>query len=177
MKSLSRVQLFVTPWTVAYQAPPSMGFSRQEYWSGLPFPSPGDLPNPGIEPGFPALEADALTSESPGKPPREAPSIVSAKYTVLIYCTCHFQSGSLFILAASVCRSLQCLISSLTQGPEVVTCSVVLWGRRKTANKYDWRVWGALAVPGSHWGRPRSGRVCFPRLHCSGSRLLCRGTV
>ena len=48
--SLSRVRLFVTPWTVAYQVPPSMGFSRQEYWSGLPFPSPGDLPNPGIEP-------------------------------------------------------------------------------------------------------------------------------
>ena len=50
------------------QAPPSMGFSRQEYWSGLPFPSPGDLPNPGIEPGSPTLQADALTSEAPGKP-------------------------------------------------------------------------------------------------------------
>ena len=59
-----------TPWTVAYQAPPSMGFSRQEYWSGLPFLSPGDLPDPGMEPVSPALEADALTSESPGKPPR-----------------------------------------------------------------------------------------------------------
>ena len=47
----SHVQLFATPWTVAHQAPLSMGFSRQEYWSGLPFPSPGDLPNPGIEPG------------------------------------------------------------------------------------------------------------------------------
>ena len=58
----------MTLWTVAYQAPPSMGFSRQKYWSGLPFPSPGDLPNPGIEPGSPALEADALTSEPPGKP-------------------------------------------------------------------------------------------------------------
>ena len=56
-----------TPWTVAYQASPSMGFSRQEYWSGLPFPSPGDLPDPGIEPGSPALEADTLTSEPPGK--------------------------------------------------------------------------------------------------------------
>ena len=67
MKSLSRVQLFATPWTVAYQAPPSMGFSRQEYWSGLPFPSPGDLPDPGIEPRSPALETDALTSEPPGK--------------------------------------------------------------------------------------------------------------
>ena len=51
MKSLSRVRLFVTPWTVAHQAPPSMEFSRQEYLSGLPFPSPGDLPDPGIEPG------------------------------------------------------------------------------------------------------------------------------
>ena len=65
---LSCVLLFVTPWTVVYQAPPAMVFSRQEYWSGLPFPSPGDLPNPGIEPGSPTLEADALTSEPPGKP-------------------------------------------------------------------------------------------------------------
>jgi len=54
-----------TPWTVAHQAPPSMEFSRQEYWSGLPFPSPGDLPNPGIKPRSPALQADALTSEPP----------------------------------------------------------------------------------------------------------------
>ena len=68
VKSLSRVRLFAIPWTVAYQASPSMGFSRQEYWSGLPFPSPGDLPNPGIEPGSPALQADALTAELPGKP-------------------------------------------------------------------------------------------------------------
>ena len=67
-KLLSRVQLFVTPWTVAHQAPTSMGFSRQEYWSGLPFPSPGDLPDPGIEPRSPAFQADALTSEPPGKP-------------------------------------------------------------------------------------------------------------
>ena len=70
MKSLSCVRLFVTPWTIAYQAPLSIGFSRQEYWSGLPFPSPADLPDPGIEPGFPALEADAFTSEPPGKPYR-----------------------------------------------------------------------------------------------------------
>ena len=62
VKSLSRVQLFATPWTIVYQASPSMGFSRQEYWSGLPFPSPGDLPDPRVEPGSPALEADALTS-------------------------------------------------------------------------------------------------------------------
>ena len=55
VKSLSHVRLFATPWTVAYQAPQSVGFSRQEYWSGLPFPSPEDLPHPGIEPGSPAL--------------------------------------------------------------------------------------------------------------------------
>ena len=52
VKPLSCVQLFLTPWTVAYQAPPSMGFSRQEYWSGLPFPSPGDLPDQGLNPGL-----------------------------------------------------------------------------------------------------------------------------
>ena len=55
VKLLSRVRLFATLWTEAYQAPLSMGFSRQEYWSGLPFPSPGDLPDPGIESGSPAL--------------------------------------------------------------------------------------------------------------------------
>ena len=67
VKSLSRVQLFATPWTIAHQAPPSMEFSRQEYWSGLPFPSPGDLPHPGIEPGSPTLQANTLPSEPPGK--------------------------------------------------------------------------------------------------------------
>ena len=67
MKSLSHVQLFVTPWTVAYKAPLSMEFSRQEYWSGLPFPSPGDLLDPGIKLGSPALQADTLPSEPPGK--------------------------------------------------------------------------------------------------------------
>ena len=68
VKSLSRVRLFATPWTLVRQAPLSMGFSKQEYWSGLPFPSPGDLPNPGIKPGSPALQADALSSWLPGKP-------------------------------------------------------------------------------------------------------------
>ena len=68
VNSLSRVQLFATPWTVAYQAPLSMGFSRQECWSGLPFPSSGDLPDPGIEPGSSTLQADALSSEPPRKP-------------------------------------------------------------------------------------------------------------
>jgi len=67
VKSLSRVRLFVTPWTVAYQAPSSMEFSRQEDWSGLPFPSPGDLPDLRIESGSLALQADTLPSEPPGK--------------------------------------------------------------------------------------------------------------
>ena len=67
VKLLSCVQLFVTLWTIAYQAPLSMGLSRQEYWSGLPFPSPGDLPDPGIELMCPALQADALLSEPPRK--------------------------------------------------------------------------------------------------------------
>ena len=63
---LSCFQQFATPWTVACQASPSMGFPRQEYWCGLPFPSPGDLPDPGIEPRSSALQADPLLSEPPG---------------------------------------------------------------------------------------------------------------
>ena len=61
----------MTPWIVAHQAPLTMEFSRQEYWSGLPFPSPGDLPNPGIESRSPALQADSLPSEPPRKPKAE----------------------------------------------------------------------------------------------------------
>ena len=70
-QSLGCVRLFVTPWTVPRQAPLSMGFSRQEYWSGVPSPSPGDLPDPGVEPlspASPAPQADSLPSEPPGKP-------------------------------------------------------------------------------------------------------------
>ena len=63
VKSFSHVQLFVTPWTVAHQAPPSMEFSRQVYWSGLLFPFPGDLPCPAVEPRSPALQADSLPTE------------------------------------------------------------------------------------------------------------------
>ena len=67
-QSLSWVRFFATPWTVACQASLSMEFSREEYWSGLPFPSPADLPNPRIEPKSPALQADSLPSEPPVKP-------------------------------------------------------------------------------------------------------------
>ena len=69
------------PGTVAHQAPPSMGFSRQEYWSGLPFPSPGDLRDPGIKPRSPTLQADTLTSAPPGKPIHKSPlKILKAKW-------------------------------------------------------------------------------------------------
>ena len=67
-QSFSHAQLFETPWTVAHQATLSMEFSRQEYWSGLPCPPPGDLPNPGIEPRSLKLQVDSLLSEPPGKP-------------------------------------------------------------------------------------------------------------
>ena len=79
VKSLSHVQLFATPWTVAYQAPLSIGFSRQESWSGLPFPSPGGLPDQGIEPGFPALQADDL----PWEPPAPSPSLIPYLFSQL----------------------------------------------------------------------------------------------
>ena len=66
-QSFSRVRLFATLWTIVCQAPLSKGFSKQEYWSGLPFPSPGVLSNPGMEPESPVLQADSLPSEPPGK--------------------------------------------------------------------------------------------------------------
>ena len=107
VKSLSRVRLFATPWTVAYHAPPSMGFSRQEYRHGLPFSSPGYLPNPGIEPGSPALEADALTSEPPGKP------LNILLYDIIIYI---YNVSLKLILLVFFCYC-QMLLSGLKIGP------------------------------------------------------------
>ena len=83
VKSLSRVRLFATLWTVAYHAVLSIAFFRQEYWSGLPFPSPEDLPDPGIEPSSPALQADALPSEPPGKPRETKGKGENKRYTYL----------------------------------------------------------------------------------------------
>ena len=79
LKLLSQIWVFVTPWTLAYQAPPSMGFSRQEYESGLPFSFPGNLPDPGIKTVSPALQADTLPSEPWGKP-REMRGIAYTDY-------------------------------------------------------------------------------------------------
>ena len=91
MKWLSCVQIFGTPWTVAYQAPQFMEFSRQEYWTGLPFPSPGDLPNPGIEPTSPALQAGALRPEPPGKPVRTKLGLINYWSHDLISKECTFK--------------------------------------------------------------------------------------
>ena len=99
VKLLSRVQLFAIPWTVAYQAPPSMEFSRQEYWSGLPCPSPGDLPDLGIEPGSPTWQADALPSEPPWKP------------------TCYFPSKEKKVKSLSRVRLFATLLTEAYQAP------------------------------------------------------------
>ena len=99
-KSLRHVQLSAIPWTVAYQASPSMGFSRQEYWSGLPFPSPGDLPDPGIKPRSPTLQVDSLPAELPGKPH-------VSLYSTLIH-SIHSTYRSLF----SFCFWLNCTLKT-----------------------------------------------------------------
>ena len=94
----------VSPWTIAYQAPLSMGFSRQGYYSGLPFPSPGDLPNPGIEPGCPALQADALTSEPPGKP--QTAGEIPKKWFFLIVDLFNQNINKNYLLDYSICKYL-----------------------------------------------------------------------
>ena len=97
--ALGHVQLFCDPWTVAHKTPLSMGFPRQEYWSGLPFSFPGDLSNPWIEPRSPELQVDSLLSKPPGKPPYELllnyksklarnPNLTEFKY-------CHFNESHL----------------------------------------------------------------------------------
>ena len=85
LRVLSRVQLFVTLWTVAYHTPLSIGSSRQEYWSGLPFSPPGDLPYPGIEPTSPALAGEFFTTEPPGEP------------IITIYCIKELRECDLFL--------------------------------------------------------------------------------
>ena len=88
VKSFSRVWLFATLWTVAYQDPLFMGFIRQEYWSGLPLPSPGHLPYPGIKPRSPTLRADTLPSEPPGKTLRVSYCLINPHFAFLISLSC-----------------------------------------------------------------------------------------
>ena len=110
--SLSHAQLFVTPWTVARQAPLSMGFSRQKYWSGLPFPPPGDLPNPGIKPKFPALQADSLPAEPSGSP-------TSGLHSLILICPV----GWLLTAVTLNCPLSLCkvILTCICQFPEVKT--------------------------------------------------------
>ena len=85
VKLLSRLRLFGTPWTVACQALLSMGFSRQGYWSGVPFPSLGDVPDSGTEPGSPALQADSLLYEPPGKSKEKTTLINQRKAEIKLF--------------------------------------------------------------------------------------------
>ena len=108
---LSCARLFATPWTAAHQTPLSMRFCRQGYWSGLPFPSPGDLPNPGIEPGSPALQADSLLTELQGKP-----LYVYVKSLAQLLCAAHSgllrSSLGVYFRLASVLNNLFLYVSS-----------------------------------------------------------------
>ena len=102
----SCVRLFVTPWTVAYQAAPSMVSSRHEYWSGSPFPSPGDLSDPGIEPGSPALQADALPSEPPGKLSKKWVTLMD--FNNKVYLTQHVPNSITSTYALTLCNHVDC---------------------------------------------------------------------
>ena len=135
----SHVRFFVPLWTIARHAPLSTGFSRQEYWSGLPYPPPGDLPNPGIEPGCPALQADSLPSEPPGRP------CVSETNTTLYVNNTSIKKKFFLNLRGQIpiyrwrfeSLSLTCLWSlddgvEICQECEVNINVIVLWGTRIT---------------------------------------------
>ena len=119
MKAFIRVRLFVTPRTVAYQAPPSMGFSRQGYWNGLPFPSPGDLPNPGTEPRSPTLQADTLPSEPRGKPQGN----LLSERIVGIICTSCF--NTLFFRVRKLSPNAF-VMTMWEEHPLAITCTCIL---------------------------------------------------
>ena len=103
-KTIALTQLFATWWTVACQASPFMGFSRQAYWSGLPFPSPRDLPDPGIEPRSPTLQADPLPSEPPGNPMTNLNSILKSR-DVALPTKVHLVKAMVFPLVMYGCES------------------------------------------------------------------------
>ena len=121
VKLLSRIQLFVTPWTVAYQAAPSMGFSRQEYWSGLPLPSLGDLPDPGIEPVFltsPALAGTFLTTRATWEAPiSHRPRFHSTR----LHQTIISSNSKLFACVLLFQEEPVCHAHSVSMGPSTAT--------------------------------------------------------
>ena len=107
----SRVQLFSTPWTITYQALLSMGSSRQEYWSGLPFPSPGDILDPSSKPGSPTLQADTLPSEPPGKPEMKVQSLnhwTTSELSLVLLTTCSMRLGKCKLYRSSHWYTLFC---------------------------------------------------------------------
>ena len=112
--SLSRVRLFATPQTVALQAPLSMGFSRQEYWSGLSCPPPGDLPDPGIKPRSPALQVDSLPTEPPGKPRRRMTAALIVVDLILKGCALRQQC----YVKVMLCQIVNFRISTFIGGKE-----------------------------------------------------------
>ena len=134
VNSLSRVRLFATPWTVAYQAPLSMGFSRQECWSGLPFPSPGGLPNTGIKSGSLSLQADTLPSEL-------GPLLIAALMTWNSDCVDHNKLWKI-LKERGITDHLSCLLRNLYAGQEATvrtghgTTDVVPNRKRSTSRLY-----------------------------------------
>ena len=136
--NVSCIQLFASPWTVAHQAPLSMGFSRQEYWSGLPFPSPGDLLDPGIQPGSPALQADSLLHELQGSPmmmegankPRNSGNFCAQSFSCVWLCDpmdCSPPGSSVRgIYQARVLEWVSIFSSRRSSGPKNWTC--ISWG-------------------------------------------------
>ena len=121
---LSYVQFFATLWTVTCQAPPSMKFSRQEYWSGLPFPSPGDLQDPGFEPRSPALQADSIPSEPPGKLQRKG----SAQFSLSVVSDSlrphGLQASQSITNSRSLCRLMS--IESVMPSNHLILCRPLL---------------------------------------------------
>ena len=150
MNLLSRVRLFATPWTVACQVP-SIGFSRQEYWSGLLFHSPGDLPNPGIKPRSPTLPADSLPSEPPRKPKNTG--VRSLPYNQEIFISTIVSGGLTCGLTVKNLPAMQKLQETRIQslGPEgpmeegVATHSIIL-------------AWRILVDRGAWWAYSPWGR-------------------
>ena len=163
MKLLSRVRLFATPWTEASQAPPSMGFSRQEYWTGLPFPSPEDLPNSGIKPGSPALQADTLLSKPIGaslvaQRVKQLPAMREAPRS-LIYFNLFAPSIGLLACLLHLLQSCLTLCDFMNCNPPGFSVHVIFQARI-----LEW-----VAMPFSRGSsRPRA------RTHISGVSCICR---
>jgi len=143
VKSLSHVQLFATPWTVVHQAPLSMEFSRQEYGSGLPFPPPGDLPDPGIEPGSPTLQADTLPSEPPGNTMKYYSAIKGNE--ALIHATTWVNLESIRLNETSQTQKTPyCMISFIW----CVQKRQLYWDRKQISGcrrqRKKWEKWGVM---------------------------------